>query len=288
MARRDRLGHIIGGVPRDSSPSLVIPLVMPLSVPRWRALNALTLLVVVALNGAAATGAMSGDSIGVLANRFPSLFLPANYVFGIWSLIYAGLVGCMLLQLVPSEAGRTAVERLGPWWVACGVLNVAWITLFSFSQFALALVVMLLFLWVLVHVGERLRQGAVSPLLRALAVWPHDLYLAWISVAVIANSFQFAHVVGFAGFGVAESTWAVAMMGVATLLGVVMAYGRGNWLFPFVVAWALRGIGARYATVPDIAAATMWLVPAGIVLGMMAWAAGVRQGRRGPLPPQTR
>ncbi len=169
MARRDRLDHITGGVPRDSSPSLVIPLVMPLSVPRWRALNALTLLVVVALNGAAATGAMSGDSIGVLANRFPSLFLPANYVFGIWSLIYAGLVACMLLQLVPSEAGRTAVERLGPWWVACGVLNVAWITLFSFSQFALALIVMLLFLWVLVHVGERLRGGRCR---RCCARWP--------------------------------------------------------------------------------------------------------------------
>jgi hypothetical protein len=255
---------------------------MPLSVPRWRALNALTLLLVVALNGAAATGAMSGDSIGVLANRYPSLFLPANYVFGIWSLIYAGLVACMLLQLVPSVAERTTVERLGPWWVACGVLNVAWITLFSFSQFAMALVVMLLFLGVLVHLGERLREGAVSPMLRALAVWPHDLYLAWISVAVIANSFQFAHVVGFGGFGIAESTWAVAMMGVATLLGVVMAYGRGNWLFPFVVAWALRGIGARYATVPDIVIATTWLVPAGIVLGMLAWGEGVRRGRPRP------
>jgi len=113
-------------------------------------------------------------------------------------------------------------------------------------------------------------------------VWPHDLYLAWISVAVIANSFQFAHVVGFTGFGVAESTWAVAMMGVATLLGVVMAYGRGNWLFPFVVAWALRGIGARYATVPDIVIATTWLVPAGIVLGMLAWGEGVRRGRPRP------
>ena len=282
MAPRGRHGHIIGDAPRDSSPSLVNQPVMPLSVPRWRALNALTLLLVVALNGAAATGAMSGDSIGVLANRYPSLFLPANYVFGIWSLIYAGLVACMLLQLVPSVAGRTTVERLGPWWVACGVLNVAWITLFSFSQFAMALAVMLLFLGVLVHLGERLREGAVSPMLRALAVWPHDLYLAWISVAVIANSFQFAHVVGFTGFGVAESTWAVAMMGVATLLGVVMAYGRGNWLFPFVVAWALRGIGARYATVPDIVIATTWLVPAGIVLGMLAWGEGVRRGRPRP------
>ena len=252
---------------------------MPLSVPRWRVFNALTLLLVVALNGAAATGAMSGDSIGVLANRYPSLFLPANYVFGIWSLIYAGLMACLVFQLVPSDAGRMAVERLGPWWAACGALNVAWITLFSFSQFAAALLVMLVFLWVLVQLGERLRAGAVPPALRVLAVWPHDLYLAWISVAVIANSFQYAHVVGFGGFGIAEATWAVAMMGVATALGAVMAYGRGTWLFPLVVAWALRGIGARHAAVPLIADVTAWLVPAGVALGVVAWGAGVWRRR---------
>jgi hypothetical protein len=254
---------------------------MPLSVPRWRVFNALTLLLVVALNGAAATGAMSGDSIGVLANRYPSLFLPANYVFGIWSLIYAGLCACLVFQLVPSAAGRTAVERLGPWWVACGALNVAWITLFSFSQFAAALLVMLVFLWVLVQLGERLRAGAVPASLRVLAVWPHDLYLAWISVAVIANSFQYAHVVGFGGFGIGEATWAVAMMGVATALGAVMAYGRGNWLFPLVVAWALRGIGARHAAVPQMADVTAWLVPAGVALGVVAWGAGVWRRRGG-------
>lgn len=246
---------------------------------RLRALNALTLLLVVALNGAAATGAMSGDSIGVLANRYPSLFLPANYVFGIWSLIYAGLFACLAYQLVPSAGGRRTVERLGWWWAACGALNVAWITLFSFSQFAGAMLVMLAFLAVLVRVGEALRAGAVTWPERLLAVWPHDLYLAWISVAVIANSFQFAHAAGFGGFGIAESTWAVGMMGVATLLGAVMAHARGNWLFPLVVAWALRGIGARHAAVPAIAEATAWLVPAGIAAGAAAWGAGAWRRR---------
>ncbi len=246
-----------------------------------RALNALTFVAVVALNGAAATGAMSGDSIGVLANRYPSLFLPANYVFGIWSLIYAGLFACLAYQLVPSAGGRRTVERLGPWWAVCGALNVAWITLFSFSRFGAAMLVMLAFLAVLVLVGERLRAGAVSRAERVLAVWPHDLYLAWIAVAVIANSFQYAHAVGFGGFGVPEATWAVGMMGVATLLGAVMAHERGNWLFPLVVAWALRGIGARHAAVPAIADATAWLVPAGIALGLAAWGAGAWRRRGG-------
>lgn len=242
---------------------------------RFRALNTVTLVVVVALNGLAATGAMSGASIGALANQQPSLFLPANFVFGIWSLIYAGLFACLGFQLVPSAGGRRTVERLGWWWMVGGVLNVAWITLFSFSQFGAAMVVMLALLATLVWTGEQLRRWDVTWPERVLAVWPHDLYLAWISVAVIANAFQYAHVTGFGGLGIPESAWAVTMMGVATLLGAAMAHERGNWLFPLVVAWAVYGIGVRHEAVVAIASTTGWLVPAGVALGAVAWSMGV-------------
>jgi hypothetical protein len=159
---------------------------------------------------------------------------------------------------------------------------VAWISLFSFGQFALALAVMLVFLVSLILLGERLRDGAPPTWMERLClIWPQDIYLAWISVAVIANSFQFVHVIGWSGFGIPEAQWSVLLMGVATLLGVVMAWGRGNWIFPFVVAWALRGIGARYPELPALTTAVTWLVPAGIVGGLLAWGSGLR--RRVPI-----
>ncbi len=258
--------------------------------------NLATLLAVLGLNGLAATGAMSGDSIGVLANRYESLFLPANYVFGIWSLIYLGLTASVAYQLLPTAAAARAVERIGPWWVVASVLNVAWISLFSFSRFGAALLVMVAFLVALVLTGARLRAplagdapglpglpglpgapgaSGARPVRdgwaeRVLVRWPFDLYLAWISVALISNTFQFAHAIGWGGFGIAESTWAVAMMIVATVLGVVMAWGQRAWVFPLVVAWALRGIGVRHAGLPVIATAVGWLVPLGIVAGAVA------------------
>lgn len=233
--------------------------------------NVLVLAVVIALNGLAATGAMSGDSIGVIANRYRSLFLPADYVFGIWSVIYLGLIATAIYQALPTAAGDRAVQRLGIWWAITGALNVAWISLFSFGLFAMALLVMVIFLVTLIAIGQRVRQGTTPSLAeRAFLIWPQDLYLAWISVALIANSFQFAHVVGFTGFGVAESTWATAMMLIATLLGVGMAWRRGNWLFPLVVAWAVYGIGSRYSEFPAIATPVQWLVPAGLVAGLVA------------------
>ncbi|MEY4855383.1 MAG: hypothetical protein RLZZ97_213 [Gemmatimonadota bacterium] len=256
---------------------------MPLTRSRQKAGNVLVLVLVIALNGLAASGAMSGDSIGVIANRYRSLFLPADYVFGIWSLIYLGLIATAIYQALPTAGAERAVQRLGIWWAVTGALNVAWIALFSFGQFALALPVMVLFLVTLVVIGERVRAGSAASLTeQALLIWPQDIYLAWISVALIANSFQFAQAVQWSGFGIAESTWAVTMMLVATLLGVTMAWARGNWLFPLVVAWALRGIGARYPEVAAIADTTRWLVPAGVAAGAVAWLAGRRARRNYP------
>lgn len=241
---------------------------------RLRYVNALTLLLVLALNGAAATGAMSGDSIGVLANRYRSLFLPADWTFSIWSVIYLGLIGSAAFQLTPARGAAESVARLGPWWAITGALNVAWITLFSFGRFGLALLVMVAFLAALVVVGARLRAAGAPDTwaTRAFVRWPFDVYLAWISVALISNSFQYAHVVQWGGAGIAESTWAVAMMGVAALLAVAMAWGWRAWAFPLVVAWALYGIGARHATLPAIAEATAWLIPGVLVAGLGAYA----------------
>ena len=264
---------------------------MPLTRSRQKAGNVLVLVLVIALNGLAASGAMSGDSIGVIANRYRSLFLPADYVFGIWSLIYLGLIATAIYQALPTAGAERAVQRLGIWWAVTGALNVAWISLFSFGQFALALLVMVIFLITLIAIGERVRGGTgrgrgradPSPLAeQAFLIWPQDIYLAWISVALIANSFQFAQAVQWSGFGIAESTWAVTMMLVATLLGVTMAWRRGNWLFPLVVAWALRGIGARYPEVAAIADTTRWLVPAGVAAGAVAWLAGRRARHNHP------
>lgn len=246
----------------------------------------------IAVNGLAASGAISGSSIGVIANRYQSLFLPANWVFGIWSLIYLGLALCMVYQALPFAGARRSVARLGWWWAATCVLNMLWITLFSFAQFGGALLVMVLLLVALVVLGERLREGELSPeqatqpgvqlpapgrvdwAERTCVRWPFDLYLAWICVAVISNAFQYAHVVGFGGFGISETMWSVAMMCVATLLGALMAWSRGMWIFPFVVAWAVYGIGQRYADVEILSVTANAIVVGGIALGMMSWIMG--------------
>ena len=252
--------------------------------PSMRFLNILVFLFVLIGNGLAASGKLSGQSIGVIANNYRSLFLPANYVFGIWSLIYFGLFALTVFQALPGAASRRSVQRTGPWWIIIGVLNVAWISTFSFSYFLGALAIMAVLLVALILVFEHVNSGEPRS---AGEYWcvtvPTGIYLAWISVAIIANIFQYAHVVSWSGFGIGESTYAVVMMIVATILGLVMSYSRGAWMFPLVVAWALRGIGARYADMSGIAGPAEILVPAGIVGGLGLWWAGRRRATASPI-----
>lgn len=230
-----------------------------------RFLNLGVFVLLIAGNGLAASGAMSGASIGEIANRSPSLFLPANWVFGIWSLIYLGLAVVMVHQTLPTAGAARTVPRLGIWWLVSCALNMAWITLFSFAQFGGALLVMVALLVTLIILVDRLKDDV------AWVRWPFDLYLAWISVALISNSFQYAHIIGFGGFGIPERLWSVMMMGVAALLASWMAWARGLWIFPFVVAWAVHGIGARYAGTPLVGQAADPIAVGAIGIGLAAW-----------------
>lgn len=252
----------------------------PGSLAVWRVVNVATFLAVIAVNFLAGSGRLSGESIGTIANRYPSYFLPADYVFGIWSLIYLGLAAFTAQQAFPGKQPARLVRQVGVWWLVSGVLNVAWVTLFTFERFGAALGAMVALLVTLVILNERVRRRLEhAPIGERLSVvYPFAMYLAWISVALISNTFQFAHVAGWDGFGIDEGVWAAIMMAAATALGWLMAFTRRMWLFPLVVAWALFGIGARFPGVALVSGTARVLVPLGIVGGfLLTWYAGRRE-----------
>ena len=72
-----------------------------------------------------------------------------------------------------------------------------------------------------------------------------------------------------------------ATIAVASALGAWMAWARGMWVFPLVVAWAIYGIGARYADLPAIAEATRIILVVGLPIGTVAWLARLRRARTG-------
>ncbi|UCC26500.1 MAG: tryptophan-rich sensory protein [Gemmatimonadales bacterium] len=237
--------------------------------------NVAVLVLVLWANGAAGSGALSGESIGLIANRYRSTFLPANWVFGIWSLIYLWLVLFTAYQALPGQRRNETLARLGWGWAVNGALNIAWVVIFSFSLFGPALVVMLALLVNLIWIGERVGWGrrSLGWRDRILVAWPFGLYLAWISVAVIANTFQYLTYLEWGGWGISAEAWSAIMMIVATVLSAFMVLARGHWLFPVVFAWAFVGIAARFDDVPLIAntAYAMTGVGFGVMITGLLW-----------------
>lgn len=253
-----------------------------------RVIGVLTFPLVIVLNGLAGSGALSGESIGAIANRYPSAFLPASYVFSIWGVIYLGLLGLTLDVAFRPARDADLHRRLGSLWPMNGLLNVAWIVAFSFGRFWVAMTIMLALLANLIaihlRIGDPRRLGLRDRLTIAL---PFNLYLSWISVAVISNAFQLATVVEWSGFGIDSALWSIVMMTVATALGAFMALQRGVQVFPLVVAWALAGIAVRYSDTQLLAVPAWALAGVGGIVFLYAGVnmggglvAGTRQAKR--------
>jgi translocator protein len=60
------------------------------------------------------------------------------------------------------------------------------------------------------------------------------------------------------GFGITPQGWAVIMMVVASLIGVMMALSRKDSGYLFVFVWAFAGIAAKQAVEPQVAI-TAWV-----------------------------
>ena len=237
----------------------------------------LTFAVVLWLNSLAGAGGLSGDSIGVIANRYSSAFLPADYVFGIWGLIYLGLFAFTVFQALPRQRTNPLLRRLGWLWPANGLLNIAWIVTFSFSRFGAAMIVMLILLSSLVAIHVRVGiEDDLGWRERAFIAAPFAIYLAWISVAFVANSFQYVTYLDLdvsLGNGPA---WSAAMMLATTALAAFMAWRRRVWLYPIVVAWALAGIAVRFAET-GMLVGTAWAM---VIIGLGSLAISRRKGNR--------
>lgn len=252
--------------------------------PLWRqVLNLVAFAVVLVINGLAGSGALSGNSIGEIANRYSSSFLPASYVFGIWSLIYLWLAIFAVYQALPARRSDEVLGRLGVGWVFNAVLNVAWIVTFSFALFWPAWAIMIGLLVNLVWIHERIGLGSRTLDSRALffVAYPFALYLAWISVALISNTFQLVTYVGWGGFGIDGAVWSAAMMIVGAGLSTFMVFHRGNWIFPLVFAWAYVGLAVRYPETPIIFITAYTTAGAGLLtlVAGLVWRARRSGGR---------
>ena len=213
---------------------------------------------VISVVGAAiGSGAFGGTPIakaagGILAAD-ATLVAPDGPAFTIWTPIYLGLLGYAGWQALPARRTDPRQRRVG-WLVAATMLlNTAWIFTIQAGRVTLsvAVIAVLLVLLVAVYAGllARPSSGWVETVLLDGTI---GLYLGWVSVATIANTAAALLAAGYTDVGLGPVPWAILLMVVAAIVGVVVA-GTGNGRFAYATAliWGLAWVAVGRSSGSD-------------------------------------
>ncbi|HWA13202.1 MAG TPA: hypothetical protein VHA15_08920 [Burkholderiales bacterium] len=203
---------------------------------RWRWLALAVVAANVAFNYLTQGLPLGEGSIEAVSARYDSLFTPAGYAFAIWGLIHAATIAYVVHQLLPSQRNADAHDRLSRPLIVLNVLAMAWIAVFRFGMITVSVLVIIAMLGTSVLYFVRAREAAVRRELSRWTVLPATLWFAWLSVAVIANASLWAVAMDWTG-GI-QVEWTLAMIAIATLLGIGVGYRYSSWIYPLVIAWA--------------------------------------------------
>ena len=208
---------------------------------------AVLLIIVGATIAANVLGMRQGDvaNDNFAANVF---FFPANYVFGtIWPVIYLGIVALAVHQVLPSQMQNPRYQR-GMWMLAGNlILNGAWVVIFNAELFVLSLVAIIPILAtaVIAHFQLGVARSRDAGLAERILTIPVSIYVAWLTIATVANVSLVLADAGWGGFGLEYATWGVIMLIVGVVLCGVFLLVFKDPVFPAVYAYAYLGIMAR-------------------------------------------
>jgi len=221
----------------------------------------------IVVNMAAVLLPLNGLTTKELADRYQVYFVPAGYVFSIWSLIYLLLVVFAVWQLLPAQRGDRRTSGIAPlFWLSC-LANTTWIFLWHFEQVPASLVAMVVLLGSLIAIYMKLDVGRADPgrSQRWAVNAVFSVYLGWITVATIANATTVLDYVGWSGWGIAPETWTAIMLTVAVVLAGISAATRRDVLYLLVLVWAFAGIAVKFPDVAFVARAA-WLATTAVAL----------------------
>lgn len=193
------------------------------------------------------TGAIAGETMATVSQKFENLFTPAGYAFSIWGVIYFALLGFVIYQardLFSRKQRADVVLQIGWWFIVSCLANIFWIFawLNEFLLLSIGLMLVLLLSLVKIIVNTRMELDDEDLPVIAFVWWPFSFYSGWISIALIANIAAYLTSVNWNGFGISEVTWTVIMILIAGAIHLVITWTRNMREFALVGVWGLVAI----------------------------------------------
>ncbi|MGX9687268.1 tryptophan-rich sensory protein [Deinococcus wulumuqiensis] len=213
-----------------------------------------------------------GNSNAEVSDRLPNAFTPAGLTFAVWGPIFLGLLVFAVYQALPAQRGARLDRLFWPFLLG-NLLNVAWLLAFQSLNIGLSVVIMLALLAVLVRLYLSVRSLPPQGAERWTLQLPVSLYLAWISVATIANITAFLVSAGVTQsfLGIAGPVWSALLLVVAAAIGVFFLWRFRDYAFAAVLLWAFYGV---YVARPEVSTVVLGAAVAAdlVLLGSLsAW-----------------
>jgi hypothetical protein len=195
----------------------------------------------------------TGPAVGRVSGENPTLVVPADYAFVIWTPVFLLAMIYAVYQALPSNRDSPLLRRIG-WFSALAYFsNGIWETVFPAREFVLSQIVFVgistgaVVAFVLAQrgasSGSRLDRWLVAPAFGLLAGWVTAAFFVGLVTVLVAT--------GALGGGIGEALFGALMLlvGGAVACAVILA-GRtgpvqGFLAYGGAVLWALAGVVAN-------------------------------------------
>jgi hypothetical protein len=215
-----------------------------MAITMFKFVNTISFVGMVAINALAVLLPINGMDTGRISDLYPSLFTPAGFTFGIWSVIYFWLFTFVVAQWFYDA--KPYYENLSRLFILSCIANMTWIIAWHYLLPGVALMIMLILLVVLIRIFLLIREHALSVKEKILFQLPFHVYLGWISVATIANTAAVLVNWHWGGALLSQQVWTIILLVIAALLSLLMLLPFSAVFYSLVTVWALYGIFARW------------------------------------------
>lgn len=251
----------------------------------------ITFLTMIVVNVLANLLPINGVRTNATSDSYPNLFAPAGFTFSIWAVIYILLALYTLYQLGLFRQEKSLVstgllQKVGILFSISSLINAAWIFAWHYDQIPLSMLLMVMLLACLILITQTIKKESLSRKEAFLIKLPFSLYFGWITVATVANATVLLVSLGWDGFGISAPVWAITILIVAALIGIVTMLRNKDIAYGVVFVWAYFGIlmkhilssgfaGQYPAVIATIIACLVLLVATLVCLGFMRRQANV-------------
>ncbi len=219
-------------------------------------LNIIAFIGVLVVNYLSNALPINGIRTGDISDKYFNEFAPAGVTFTIWGIIYLLLIGTIIWQLKLSGA---SIDKLNKWFLANSAFNAAWLFAWHYELFILTLVLMIGILTTLIQLNKIIAEELPDNLPRKwLPKSAFGVYLGWICIATIANFTTFLVSVNFNKFGLSDTFWTGAVIGIGSITAAMLVVRYRNVFIGLAVIWALAGIILRQNQLHDHFTAISW------------------------------